>query len=270
MRSILAVVCLLGGAVPVSAAESPAGTDLLTGAATYEISVDSMKNGAAGTVSGRIFDSATRTCDGYRTDTKVDLVVTGPQGSIPVQSEMKTVETAGALEFDNRNAAAGKEVGRWVGKAVKDERGLTVSLSEPRTETFEVKGSVMFPVAMLRAVIAAAKQGETFAQYTVYDGTSDARSGRLETAAIGPGRTTTEAGDEADFATALGFQNLSHWPVRISYFPNDPAGDQTATTTMDLILYEDGAAQSSKLDFGPFRLGLKLVEFKPIPPEPCQ
>jgi len=57
--------------------------------------------------------------------------------------------------------------------------------------------------------------------------------------------------------------------MTFSYFPPEATGEMTPAFSTETIVCENGFSQAAVYDFERFAIRLKLVEFKPIRPEPC-
>ena len=128
----------------------------------------------------------------------------------------------------------------------------------------------MFPMAMLEAAIQAAKNGKRFVQYQTFDGAGGGSEVWTVSALISPASAETDE-DEAMFVEGLGYGELEHWRMALSYFPpGSNAGEQTPTFSTSMVVYENGFAQAAVYDFGQFAMKLTLTEIQPIPPKPCE
>lgn len=259
--------CVLAAAIPATPAM--AAQPMVTGAAIYEIALDPSKSSTLGSLSGSMRTEVRQVCDAYVTDAELDAVIAGPDGhEVPLKVVSHHRETDKSLDFEVRSSLAGVEVDVAKGAATKEPDGLAVSLAEPKPETLLLPGEVMFPVEMLEAAIAAAEDGKRFVQYQTFDGTGGGSQVWSVSALISPPDPVADE-DEALFVEGLGFGDLAHWRMGLSYFPPG-GGEQTPAFSTRMVVYENGFAQAALYDLGQFAMKLTLTEFQPSPPEPCE
>ena len=253
----------------VLAGPAMAAEPMVTGVAIYEIGLDPSKSTAVGSIAGSMRAAVEHVCDAYVTDAELDAVIVGPDGSeVPLKVVSHHRETAETLDFEVRTSLANVEVDVASGHAAREPEGLAVTLEEPRQEALTLPGSVMFPVAMLEAAIAAAKEGKRFVQYRTFDGTGGGSEVWSVSALISAPDPVADE-DEALFVDGLGFGDLAHWRMALSYFPPG-GGEQTPAFSTRMVVYENGFAQAAVYDLGQFAMKLTLTEFQPSPPRPCE
>jgi hypothetical protein len=251
------------------AGPSFAGEPMVTGVAIYEIGLDPAKGAGLATISGTMEAKVERVCDAYVTEATLDAELTGPDGSrVPLEVVSRHRETVDDLEFEVSTSLADTVVDTARGTAIRDANGLVVELEEPRTDTLILPERALFPMGMLEAVIAAAKAGETFVQFRTFDGTGGGSDVWTVSVLITPAGAVADE-DEAMFVEGLGFGDLAHWRMALSYFPPAASGEQTPAFSTSMVVYENGFAQAAVYDLGQFAMRLKLTEFRPIAPKPC-
>jgi hypothetical protein len=267
-RSILIVAA--AAAAGMAATQASAEVALVTGSAVYGLSLED-DSGAMGGVKGSMTAAVTLDCDTYRSVTSLDADLEGPMGTLPLAMKGDVLENDDSLVFDIRGKFATMEIERAKGTATRTDDGIAVELTEPETTTRTVEGDIIFPLAMLRAAVEAAKAGETLVDFALYDGSGYGRDVWLVSVTIGaaPEAGDDDSGEEALFAAGLGFADMQRWQMAFSYYPSDATGDLTPTFSSRAVVYENGFAQAASYDFGEFALRLKLEEFSPVPPEPC-
>jgi hypothetical protein len=266
MRIALAVVALGSGfAAPCLAAES-----LVTGVAVYEVGLDPEKGAGVATIAGTMTARLERDCDTYITEAELDADIAGVDGmSLPLRVVSSHSESGASLTFDITTSLADMEVDRASGTATRNGDGISVALKEPEERSIDLKGDVLFPVAMLEAAITAAKAGETFREFRTFDGTGKGEEVWTASVLITPAGEDDESEDDAPFAAGLGFDDLARWRMALSYFPPGSGGEQTPAFSTSMVVYENGFAQAAVYDLGEFAMQLKLIEFRPTEPKPC-
>ena len=132
-----------------------------------------------------------------------------------------------------------------------------MELKEPGEKKLDLKNDLAFPTEHVRRIIAAAREGKTLLELSVYDG-SDTGEKIYDTLtvigkAIAPGdhKPTDAVAGQAAFA------GLTRWPVTISYFDRavaEQSGEQTPVYAITFELYENGVSRALMLDYGDFVL----------------
>lgn len=270
-RFAVAVALLTGFVAGVSQAGA-AAMPLATGVAVYEVSI---KDSSAATgfvdIRGTLTNSLFQTCEAYRVETEMAVELLSFDGdALPMNLKSVNIEEGDRLTFDVLGEMASIPIDRAEGVATRTEEGLSVEMTEPRAETLALEGDILFPVALTNALIAAAKEGEKLAHFRVYDGSGSGREVLFISVVIG---TAEDAGDDPDdealLAGGLGFGDIARWPMTFSYFPSETKKTMTPTGSAQSIVYENGFTLAAIYDFGPLSMRLKLVEFRPVAPEPC-
>jgi hypothetical protein len=156
--------------VQLLSSQSVSAEELITGSATYDVSLSSSGGAMAlSEVGGQMVEKITRDCDTYRME--VDLVadLVAPAGP-PIQLTLRsrTVESPDALEFDHSSRLASTEVDGSAGTATRRGGVLSVTLTRPSEKTVEFDGDLLFPIGLLKSALAAAKQGETFVSFKTF------------------------------------------------------------------------------------------------------
>ncbi len=145
------------------------------------------------------------------------------------------------------------------GQAERETDGVTVELKEPAEKKLDLKSDVVFPTEHVRRIIAAAHEGKTLMQVSVYDG-SDTGEKLYDTLTV-IGKAIAPNEQKPDDATAgqAAFAGLTRWPVTISYFDHGTAdsenkGEQTPVYAINFELYENGVSRALVLDYNDFVL----------------
>lgn len=265
-------ICLVAVAACIASGPAFAADPLITGSAIYELELDPEKGGTVemGDVSGQMRLSLLLDCKAYRVDASLDAAFSSPQGAaLPMKMTSTLVEEGDTLHFDLNGTLAGVAVERAVGIARRTGDGLRVSLTQPTVAEKSFDGPVLFPVAMIDAVIAAARAGKSFADFKVFDGSGHGEEVWSVSVVIGKVPGNADLGEEALFAAGLGFERIDRWHMTFSYFPPSAGGEQAPAFSTKGIVYANGFTLASVYDLGPIALRLRLVEFKPIAPKPC-
>ena len=245
--------------------------DIITGTATYEVSLDSSKGTAVGGVSGRMIQSIRRNCGTYELSADLSADLAGANGAkLPLRMTSTAVEDERTLTFDVSAKFGPVVFEQASGTATKNADGLTVVLTAPEAKTIDLKGDILFPVAIAQKLVRDARAGEHFGIYRVFDGGGHGMAAWSVSAVIGDPSIARESAEEMEFASALGLAALKRWPMRLSYFPAAEAtGEPQPVFAADGVVYENGFTSAAIYDYGQFAFRLTLVEFTPAPPTPC-
>jgi len=150
---------------------------------------------------------------------------------------------------------------------------VTVKLKQPVTKTFTLDGSTVFPTEQVRRIIAAAREGKSLLELTVYDGSDNGEKVYNTLTVIGkpiPGDKVTTPDPSTSNDT---MKTLTRWPVTVSYYDRDAksnSGEQTPTYAMSFELYENGVSRALKLDYNDFVIAGKLDKFEVKSSKPCK
>ncbi|HET7714884.1 MAG TPA: DUF1849 family protein [Bauldia sp.] len=244
--------------------------DLVTGLAVYEVGLDPSKGEGVASISGTMSARLLRECDTYVTEAELEADLTGLDGAtLPLIVVSSHAETAKSLSFELTTTLGGMQVDHAAGTATRNDQGISVTLKEPTEREFTLEGDALFPVAMLEAAIAAAKAGETFREFSTFDGTGRGEEVWTVSVLITPVDEDDQDEEDALFAAGLGFEDMARWRMALSYFPPGANGEQTPAFSTSMVVYENGFAQAAVYDLGEVAMQLKLIEFSPIPPKPC-
>jgi EipB-like len=160
------------------------------------------------------------------------------------------------------------------GIAERNGDHITVKLKQPEAKTFTLDGSTVFPTEQIQRIIAAAKDGKSLLELTVFDGSDNGQkvyntlsvigqpvSDRKENAATDPSTTNEQ------------MKALKRWPVTVSYFDREAQkkdGEQTPVYSMSFELYENGVSRRLVLDYNDFVIAGALGKFDVKDAKPCK
>ncbi len=259
LAPILAIAPLAAG-LPAWAQGAPAAPRPVAQLAPHRAVYDLSLARAGGTRSvegarGRIvFEFTGDACKGWSLNYRqVTMLESGETGTRLSDLRNTTQEAAGGRDFRFRTQtiADGRSAPAVEGRAERTDAGVRVSLTAPRRDALTATGTVLFPSAQMRALIAAARAGERTLSVKVFDGSDDGRKVYDTLALIGPQRAETETA-EAPLRQGP-MRAMARWPVTLSYFaPGE--GERTPVYTLGFDLYENGVSGALRLDYGEFAL----------------
>jgi hypothetical protein len=288
MRTLLACV-VLALSSPSLAAES---VHLAPHRAVYDLSL----SGSSGTravesARGRIvFDFTGDACKGYALQYRqVTVLESSESGSRTSDLRNTTFESGDGRSFRFRTQSDlnGKTTAPVDGNAERGEKGLSVSLKQPKRGEMSVSGEVLFPAAHMKRLIEAARAGQSTVAVKVFDGSDDGRKVYDTLAVIGAQRTSAKPEPKVETRPdAAGAQpadapapkpvpveaalrdgamaTMPHWPVTLSYF-SPGEGERTPVYVLAFDLYENGVSAALRLDYGEFSLKGELSRIDLLP-----
>jgi len=123
-------------------------------------------------------------------------------------------------------------------------------------------------------IIAAAKEGKSLLELSVYDGSDTGEKVYNTLTVIGqpiPGDRTIESPDPS--TTNDQMKSLTRWPVTVSYYDRDARakdGEQTPVYAMSFELFENGVSRALVLDYNDFVISGALGKFDVKDSKPCK
>jgi hypothetical protein len=282
MRSLLACV-LLALAPPALGAEA---VHLAPHRAVYDLSL----SGSSGTravegARGRIvFDFTGDACKGFALQYRQVTVLESSESGTRTSDLRNTTFESGdgrSFRFRTQSDLNGKAAAPVDGNAERGDKGVDITLKQPKRGEMAVPGEVLFPAAHMKRLIEAARAGQSTVAVKVFDGSDDGRKVYDTLAVIGPQRAVAAKGEAAkpdatkpgaDKPGAAGPQaarpasvpadavlrqgamaTMPHWPVTLSYF-SPGEGERTPVYVLAFDLYENGVSGALRLDYGEFSL----------------
>ncbi len=271
---------VLASALLLSVASAQAATiPFLPHQASYDLSLLKSRNGAAAVDSARgriLYNFTGSACEGYTSEFRQVSELNGSEGKSTL-SDLRSTSWEDAdgktyrFKIDTRmNEGNASDVD---GIAERTGDHVTVKLKQPVAKTFTLDGSTVFPTQQVRRIIAAAREGKSLLELTVYDGSDNGEKVYNTLTVIGkpiPGDKVTTP-DPSTSNDAM--KTLTRWPVTVSYYDRDAksnAGEQTPTYAMSFELYENGVSRALKLDYNDFVIGGTLDKFEVKSSKPCK
>lgn len=232
--------------------------------AVYDLSLDS--GDGSETISdaeGRmVYDFTGSRCDGYNTKLRFVTRISDSDGNARLTDvATSTFEDPDgkSFSFATKSYVDGALAEDSTGSAEREGGKLYVTMAKPKARRFDIAPSFQFPNQHLTRIIDAATRGEHFVQVDLFDGSEKGEKPYSTAAVIGAVNTGADnLGDEAT-ADAAGIAKVRHWPVTLSYFDENIAGEQKPSYELSFIVYENGVTRRMRLDYGDFALTGKLV-----------
>jgi hypothetical protein len=160
------------------------------------------------------------------------------------------------------------------GVAERNGDGITVTLKKPEVKTFTIDGRTVFPTQQIQRIVAAAKEGKSLLELTVYDGSDNGQKIYNTLSVIGQPVKGDKNGAAVDPATTNDqMKALTRWPVTVSYYDRDNKsreGEQTPVYAMSFELFENGVSRALVLDYNDFVIAGALGKFDVKDAKPCK
>src|ERR1700692_4595537 len=280
-RSLLLTVAVAaaGSGWGAGAASAAAGGGFLPHQALYELNlVKSPGSASTDSARGRILYNFTGSaCEGYTSDFRQVSELTSGEGKVTL-SDLRSTSWEDAegksyrFKIDARMNDADSSPVDGVAERTGDH--ITVKLKQPKAKSCTLDGSTVFPTEQIRRIIAAAREGKSLLELTVYDGSDNGEKVYNTLTVIGqpiPGDKTISSPDPS--TTNDQMKSLTRWPVTVSYYDRDAQardGEQTPVYAMSFELFENGVSRALVLGYNDFVISGALGKFDVKDSKPCK
>ncbi|GLH76379.1 hypothetical protein SSBR45G_12870 [Bradyrhizobium sp. SSBR45G] len=266
----LSMGALAVAAITFGPAQAGAGVPFLPHQALYELSlVKSRGSSPVNSARGRIlYNFSGNACSGYTSDFRQVSELDLGEGKVTLSDLRSTAWEDGAgksyrFKIDSRmNDQASSPVD---GMAERIGDHITVKLKQPEAKTFTLDGATVFPTEQIQRIIAAAREGKSLLELSVYDGSDNGEKVYNTLTVIGAPVTGDKAPAKPDASTdSNDMKTLTRWPVTVSYYDRDAKrteGEQTPVYAMSFELYENGVSRALVLDYNDFVISGALGKF---------
>jgi hypothetical protein len=262
-----------------AATSGPASRPFLAHQALYELSlVKSRGSNSINSARGRILYNFTGSaCEGYTSEFRQVSELDSGEGKVTLSDLRSTSWEDGAgksYRFKIEARTNDTDSSPVDGVAERTGDHVTVKLKQPVSKTFTLDGSTVFPTEQIERIIAAAREGKSVLELTVYDGSDNGEKVYNTLSVIGqpiPGDRTVAAPDPSTANDLM--KSLTRWPVTVSYYDRDAKstdGEQTPVYSMSFELFENGVSRALVLDYNDFVVSGALGKFDVKDTKPCK
>ena len=280
-RSLVLTIAVIaaGSGFAGGQAKAAAGAAFLPHQALYELRLVKSRGGnAISSARGRIlYNFSGSACEGYTSEFRQVSELNSGEGKVTLSDLRSTSWEDGEgksyrFKIDTRMNDTDSSPVDGVAERTGDR--ITVKLKQPETKTFTIDGSTVFPTEQIQRIIAAAKDGKSLLELTVYDGSDNGEKVYNTLTVIGqpiPGDRTIASPDPA--TTNDQMKSLTRWPVTVSYYDHDAKakeGEQTPVYAMAFELFENGVSRALVLDYNDFVIAGVLGKFDVKDSKPCR
>jgi len=277
LASAVVALSVAGGSVAARAGDA---MPFLAHQAMYDLSLLKSSGGGAAVDSARgrmLYNFSGSVCEGYTSEFRQVSELNGSEGRIALSDLRSTTwEDAEGKSFRFKIDSRMNEGDATVTDGIAERTGdhITVKLKEPVAKTFTIDGATVFPTEQVRRIIAAAREGKSLLELSIYDGSDTGEKVYNTLTVIGrpiPGDQITRSPDSATASDAL--KTVTRWPVTVSYYDRNAEnknGEQTPVYAMSFELYENGVSRALTLDYGNFALAGAMGKFEVKETPPCK
>ena len=277
LLAIAAVV--LGSSFASGESQAAAGGAFLPHQALYELSlVKSRGSNAINSARGRIlYNFSGSSCEGYTSEFRQVSELDSSEGKVTLSDLRSTSWEDGAgksyrFKIDARTNDSDSSPVDGIAERTGDH--ITVKLTQPQAKTFTLDGATVFPTEQIQRIVAAAKQGKSLVELTVYDGSDNGQKVYNTLSVIGQPIKGEKAVTSPDPSTSNEqMKSLTRWPVTVSYYDRDAKtgdGEQTPVYAMQFELFENGVSRALVLDYNDFVISGALGKFDVKDSKPCK
>src|ERR1700758_1254016 len=254
------------GAPALAGASGP----FLSHQALYELSLlKSRGSNAISGVRGRIvYNFSGNACEGYTSEFRQVSELDSGEGKVTLSDLRSTSWEDGAgksyrFKIDSRMNDTDSSPVDGVAERIGDH--ITVKLKQPEVKTFTLDGATVFPTEQIQRIIAAAREGKSVLELTVYDGSDNGEKVYNTLWVIGKAISGDREIASPDPSTSNEkMKALTRWPVTVSYYDRDARakdGEQTPVYAMSFELYENGVSRALVLDYNDFVISGAMGKF---------
>jgi EipB-like len=279
-RTLLTIAAVAAGSgFAAGQANAAATTAFVPHQALYDLNlVKSRGSASIDSARGRIlYNFSGSPCEGYTSEFRQVSELNSGEGKTTL-SDLRSTSWEDAegksyrFKIDSRmNDTDSSPVD---GIAERSGDHITVTLKQPEAKTFTLDGATVFPTEQIRRIIAAAREGKSLLELTVYDGSDNGEKVYNTLTVIGQPIAGDRSIASPDASTANDqMKSLTRWPVTVSYYDRDAKandGEQTPVYAMSFELFENGVSRALVLDYNDFVISGALGKFDIKDAKPCK
>ncbi len=251
---------------------------LLAHQALYDLNLVKSRGNTVSNARGRILYSFSGSaCEGYTSEFRQVSELNSGEGKITLSDLRSTSwEDGGGKSYRFKIDARMNETQSSPVDGIAERTGdhITVKLKQPVSKTFTLNGSTVFPTEQIERIIAAAKEGKSILELTVYDGSDNGEKVYNTLSVIGQPIPPDRQPASPDPSTSSEqMKSLMRWPVTVSYYDRDAKakeGEQTPVYAMSFELYENGVSRALVLDYNDFVISGAMGKFDVKDAKPCK
>jgi EipB-like len=277
LRTSFALLALV--AVACGPAKAAAAGSFLPHQALYELSlVKSRGSNPVNSARGRIlYNFSGSACEGYTSEFRQVSELEIGEGKMMLSDLRSSSWEDGegkSYRFKIDARTNDNDPNPVDGIAERTGDKITVKLKQPEAKTFTLDGATVFPTEQIQRIIAAAREGKSLLELSVYDGSDNGEKVYNTLSVIGQPIAGDKQIASPDPSTAdEHMKPLTRWPVTVSYYDRDAQkkdGEQTPVYSMSFELYENGVSRALVLDYNDFVISGAMGKFDVKDSKPCK
>ncbi len=277
LRTSFALLALV--AVACGPAKAAAAGSFLPHQALYELSlVKSRGSNPVNSARGRIlYNFSGSACEGYTSEFRQVSELEIGEGKMMLSDLRSSSWEDGegkSYRFKIDARTNDNDPNPVDGIAERTGDKITVKLKQPEAKTFTLDGATVFPTEQIQRIIAAARDGKSLLELSVYDGSDNGEKVYNTLSVIGQPIAGDKQIASPDPSTAdEHMKSLTRWPVTVSYYDRDALkkeGEQTPVYSMSFELYENGVSRALVLDYNDFVISGAMGKFDVKDSKPCK
>lgn len=145
-----------------------------------------------------------------------------------------------------------------------------VELTKPSKKTVKLPSDIYFPIQHSLALLESARSGKAIFTANLYDGSDKGEKFYETNAVIGKPKNTNVKSQSARRNFGGKLDDLTAWPVAISYFEPGPVEtDQLPTYELSFLFFENGVSSDLFIDYGDFSIRGELKELTLLEKAKC-
>lgn len=275
-RTSLGVMALAAAVFGPGGGALAANGPFLAHQALYDLNLVKSRSNSVNSARGRILYNFTgNACEGYTSEFRQVSELDSGEGKITLSDLRSNSWEDGAgksYRFKIETRMNEADSGRVDGSAERDGDHINVKLKLPAPKSFTLDGKVVFPTEQIQRIIAAAKEGKSLLELSVYDGSDDGQKVYNTLTVIGQPIPADRSTASDPSISDEHMKSLKRWPVTVSYFDRDAQqkeGEQTPVYAMSFELYENGVSRQLVLDYNDFVISGAMGKFDVKDSKPC-
>jgi hypothetical protein len=270
------MMALAATALGPGGAAQAANGPFLAHQALYDLSLVKSRSNSVNSARGRIlYNFGGSACEGYTSEFRQVSELDSGEGKITL-SDLRSnswEDAAGkSYRFKIETRMNEADAGRVDGSAERDGDHINVKLKLPAPKNFTLDGKIVFPTEQIQRIIAAAKDGKSLLELSVYDGSDDGQKVYNTLTVIGQPIPDDRTASPDASTSDEHMKSLKRWPVTVSYFDRESQqkeGEQTPVYAMAFELYENGVSRQLVLDYNDFVISGAMGKFDVKDSKPC-
>jgi hypothetical protein len=263
MRLLRPVAFGLAAATCLAAPQALAASLLVPHRAVYDLNLDKASDRSGITsISGRmVYEFNGSPCDGYTVTFRFVTQIDTQEVSRVTDQQTTTFEDGDGSSF---SFVTKSFVDQSLDKEVKgvarlDDSATSVEIEKPEAGSIKLEHS-QFPTQHLIELIDKAKDGESFYETNLFDGSDDAD--QIMTTTVIIGKPDAAASNDPELQALGALKPDRFWPVSIAYFEGDgeqEGGEEIPVYSISFKLHDNGVTRDLIMDYGDFSMKGTLV-----------